>query len=124
VLGGAAAVSAGVLVALRAYSPSVSRVAGGDRYATSADLAGAFPPSPLPPAVLFVASGAGFADGLSAAPVAALDGTVVLLAPAVGGLPTSVHDVICALDPHMQVVLGGPSSVSDAAAEGLTQPCT
>ncbi|MFI5261901.1 MAG: cell wall-binding repeat-containing protein [Candidatus Limnocylindrales bacterium] len=124
VLGGPDAVSPAVMQALQDLTSKVPiRISGPDRYATAASLAAAYPPDTVPPAVVFVADGAGFADGLSASPVAALDGTVLLLAPPTGALPTSVHDEICALTPDAMVVLGSSASVSDIVAGGLGTPC-
>jgi glucose/arabinose dehydrogenase/putative cell wall-binding protein len=123
VIGGPQAVSDGVVSALGAFGPVAPRVSGADRYATAATLAQQFPPPSANPAVIYIASGLGFADGLSVAPVAALQQTVLLLAPAGGALPASVHAAICALDPQTMVVAGGPAAVSDATAGGLDQPC-
>jgi glucose/arabinose dehydrogenase/putative cell wall-binding protein len=124
VVGGSGAVSDAVFQALGQYSTAPpTRVSGADRYATSADMAAAFGPDTVPPAVVYVASGTGFADGLSGAPVVALDGTVLLLVPAGGPVPASVRTVICDLAPVSFVVLGGPGVVSDATAGGLGQPC-
>ncbi len=123
IVGGPAAVSDAVMTQLVHEGYAVTRIPGADRYATSANAAADFGPDTVPPAVVFVASGAGFADGLSGAPVAALDGTVLLLVPATGPVPASIRTVICELTPAAVVVLGGPAAVSDATAEGLDQPC-
>jgi len=124
VVGGPGAVSEAVFQALSAYSTTApTRVSGADRYATAADVALQYPPPSANPAVIYVASGAGFADGLSVAPVVALQQTVLLLAPAAGALPAVVRGAVCALDPQSIIVVGGPGVVSDATAGGLGQPC-
>ena len=98
VLGSAASVSAGVQTALATYvadSTHVHRIAGSDRYATSAQIALTFfhntgANTGLPrPDPAYVAKGTGFADALSGAPLAARDGAPLLLMA-----PTSVPAVM------------------------------
>lgn len=113
VLGGTSVVSAAVAVALGKLGPgTVSRIAGADRYQTSALISqagyGALPPAP----VVYVATGTGFADALSGAPLAAKDGVPLLLVePA--ALPEPVGAELTRLDARSMVVLG-----SDAAVAG------
>jgi putative cell wall-binding protein len=123
ILGGTPSVSDAVVQQLSREGYTVTRIAGADRYSTSADTAAEFGPDTVPPAVVYVASGVGFADGLSVTPVVAAFGTVLLLVPATGPVPASIRTVICGLTPISFVVLGGPSAVSDATAAGLGQPC-
>ena len=123
VVGGPGVIAFQVVEFLRHEFDVADPIYGNDRYATAAALAQQFPPGSVPPSVVYVASGAGFADGLSAAPVAALQDTDLLLAPAGGALPATVHAAVCALDPVSLIVVGGTGAVSDATAGGLGQPC-
>ena len=91
------------------YAPPITRLAGADRYATSAAVAATYG---APQATVYVASGGGYADALSAAPLAGAQGAP--LAP--GGA-----DVHPGADPRSArpppaghiVVLGGHVVVSD-----------
>ncbi len=117
ILGGTAVVSDAVATALRAYtSGSVSRLAGADRYATSAAISAAsFSPGV---SVAYVATGSAFPDALSGAPAAGAAGVPLLLTA-----PTSIPTVIAAelsrLHPGRIVILGGTAVVSDAVATAL-----
>lgn len=88
----------------------VTRIAGSDRYATSAQVSSrAFPAGA---STVYVASGVNFPDALAAAALAgAADGPLLLVAP------TSVPSVILAelrrLGPDRIVVAGGPGVISD-----------
>lgn len=92
------------------------RVAGADRYDTSAaassfavDGAPVFAPGV---AVAFIASGTNYPDALSAAPAAAhLGGPLLLTAP--GSLPDRTSAELRRLRPKRVVVVGGPASVTD-----------
>ncbi|QHC72960.1 cell wall-binding repeat-containing protein [Rathayibacter sp. VKM Ac-2805] len=64
--------------ARRGLAPSVSRIAGRDRYETSVELNSAYPQSLLQDSV-FLAAGSSFADALSGATTAAALGSSVLL---------------------------------------------
>jgi len=103
---------------------TLDRVAGADRYATAVAISQRVAPSGGAPLVL-LASGTGFADAASAAPMAAHDHGVVLLTPA-DALPDVVATELTRLAPQRLVVVGGPSSVSDdvlaaaGAASGVT----
>ena len=79
----------------------VSRVAGADRYGTSAAVsAGAFPPG-VP--VAYIATGATFPDALSGAAAAgALGGPVLLTAP--DAIPSAVHTELKRLKPAKIVI--------------------
>ena len=123
ILGGPLSVSDGIFQQLSHEGYDVTRIAGADRYGTSANTAADFGPDTVPPAVVYVASGVGFADGLSVTPVVAALGTVLLLVPATGPVPASIRTVICELTPATFVVLGGTTAVSDATAGALGQPC-
>jgi putative cell wall-binding protein len=98
---------------------SATRLAGADRYATAVAVSAATYPTHV--TTLYVATGAAFADGLAAGPVAGLAGGPLLL---VGRdtLPSVVSAEIRRLDPSTVVVVGGSGSVSEAVRsqiEGL-----
>jgi putative cell wall-binding protein len=113
VLGGTAAVSSAVQTSLGAYSSSVVRRAGADRYATSAAVsAAAFPDGA---ATAFVATGADFPDALAGSSPAALTPGPMLLVPP-SCMPSVIDQEVNRLKATTLVVLGGTSAVSDAAA--------
>jgi putative cell wall-binding protein len=118
VVGGPGAVSDAVLTALDQYTAGpVTRVAGADRYATSAAIsAEAFPGGA---ATVHIATGGAFPDALSGAAAAgAASGPLLLVDP--GGIPWSVSGELTRLDPLHIVILGGTSAVSPEIASGLT----
>ncbi|WP_440708489.1 cell wall-binding repeat-containing protein [Herbiconiux sp. YIM B11900] len=96
--------------------PSVDRIAGADRFAVSANVAADAFSSGVP--VAYVASGASFADALSASAAAGARGGPVLL---VGkdSLPSPVAARLTALRPRSLIVLGGTASVSSAVETQL-----
>jgi len=115
ILGGERAVSRHVEDEAAAIAP-VTRIAGADRYATSAAIArAAFAPG-VP--VVYVATGTTFPDALAGGAAAAAEGgPLVLTEPTV--LPESVRAVLVELRPHRVRVLGGPAAVSDHVLDQL-----
>lgn len=111
VMGGTAAVSDAVVAEIEALGATVTRVAGVDRYDTSAQVASIFGGADE----IIVATGTAFADGL----VGSALGEPLLLVPA-GSIPTSVSDAISALGATRALVLGGSNAVSDAQVDALT----
>ena len=108
--GAAAATSRDVLPS--ATAPAVTRLSGADRYATSAAVSRASFPQPTA-RVVYLASGSGFADALSAGPAAtAQGGSLLLTAPS--SLPAATATELDRLRPPRVVVVGGPGAVSDA----------
>ena len=103
---------------------TIDRVAGTDRYATAVAVSQRLYPDGGAPVVL-LASGTGFADAASAAPVAAREHGVILLTPA-DTLPDVVAAELTRLAPQRLVVVGGTTSVSDAvlAAAGTAAGVT
>lgn len=92
------------------------RLAGRDRYATAAAVSTALARPGVP--VAFVTSGAGFADGLGAAPAAAaLHAPLLLVQP--GGIPPSTAAELARLRPGRIVIVGGTASVAASVARGL-----
>ncbi|MFE9234239.1 cell wall-binding repeat-containing protein [Cellulosimicrobium funkei] len=92
-------------------SPStveVVRMAGANRYTTAVAATSSLAPG-IP--VLYLASGTGFADALSAAPAAAAEGGALLLVPN-ATIPPAVRAEIVRLQPERIVVVGGAGAVS------------
>lgn len=118
ILGGPAAVGAGVEERLRTFSPSVLRIAGADRYSTAAALAtfgGARPTEVL------VATGRTFPDALASAGLAASRGAPIVLTDT-RCAPNVTVDTLRNLGWPDLTVIGGTVSVAPAAA-GIV-PCT
>jgi subtilisin family serine protease len=94
----------------------VTRLAGADRYATSAAISRATYAPGVP--VAYIATGLGFADALSGAPAAALQGGPLLLVRGTS-IPSVVATELARLQPGRIVVLGGTSVVSAGVASAL-----
>jgi len=123
VLGGTAVVSNSVVTALRSYTStkattSVSRIAGADRFATSAAIAKQLAAVAGRSGTVYAASGVTFPDALVGAPVAALDSSPVLLVTPTS-LPASVKAEVTALAPSAVAILGGKASVSASVQSAL-----
>jgi len=117
VLGGTAAVSAGVESALRKYG-EVVRVAGSNRYSTGALVSSyAFPTGAT---TAFVATGANFPDALAGGPPAVgLQGPVLLVNH--DEVPASVSTEMKRLHLSTIKVLGGSAAVSTAVEQELRE---
>lgn len=99
--------------------PSVSRIAGGDRFDSSVQMSQAAFPSPAHVPYVVIANGVSFPDALSAAPAAVkLGGPLLLTAP--GYLPSSVQAEVRRLNPGHILVVGGPYAVSDDVVTSLS----
>lgn len=120
VVGGPTAVSDAVLGEISAIVGDVVRVAGADRYETSIELMRATRAADASADTVFVATGAGFADALSAGAVSWRLRAPVLLATAEGTLSEAGVSAIKA-DAGLRriVLLGGTSVVSDALRSQL-----
>jgi len=94
--------------ALAALPGSVKRLAGIDRYETSAEISWNYEPG-VP--VAYVATGRSFADALSAAPAAAAQGGPLLLTHG-ASLPADVATELRRLKPKKIVVVGGTGVIS------------
>ncbi|MFB2585288.1 cell wall-binding repeat-containing protein [Herbiconiux liukaitaii] len=116
IAGGPASVSIEVEAQLRSYSGNVERISGETRYAVSAAIA----LTAGPDRDVYVASGQTFADALSASATAGSRTRPVLLTPR-DSLPQAVADAITTLKPPRIIVIGGPSTVSDAVVDTLQQ---
>ena len=117
VVGGPSVVSDAVLASIAALLPgaTMTRLAGADRYATSAAVAGTFETG-VP--VVYLASGLGFADALAAAAAAGSMGSPMVLTQP-GTLPASIRAEIVRLNPSHAIVAGGASAVSDAVIRSI-----
>ncbi len=110
VVGGPAAVGEGVLEQLRVRGIEVRRIAGPDRYATAAAVAGGFFPSPRG---AYYASGANYADALGGGAAAAERGWPLLLT-APDFVPAATRVVGAE-----RIALGGTAAISDAVVAQL-----
>lgn len=90
----------------------IDRFSGDDRYGTAVEISKNTRVDPPVP-VVYIASGAGYPDALSAGPAAAAQGGVLLLTPPTGLTP-ALRDELSRLDPERIVVAGGTGSVSRA----------
>ena len=121
ILGGTSVVSPAVQSQLGTFSGSVTRIAGADRYGTSASIAAdsiTVPADGSGVPVVYVAVGTDFPDALSGAPVAgSVDGPVLLVQK--DSVPTSIASELSALTPRSIVILGGTSAVSYAVQVAL-----
>lgn len=118
VLGGPGVILDGVLPALQAYTAgSVTRIAGMDRYQTSAAVsAQSFASS----STVFVATGASFPDALGGGPLAGgLPGPLLLVKPT--SVPASVAAEIDRLGAERVVIFGGSGAVSPDVATELAR---
>jgi len=106
----------GTSVTVKGWSPTVSRIAGSDRFDTSVALSKAGYPSTAP--VVVVATGMNYPDALAAGPAAAKLGGPLLLTASTS-LPTSVGSEIKRLKPSTIVIVGGLSAVSSGVEQQL-----
>jgi hypothetical protein len=98
--------------------PASSRLAGGNRFSTSAAISAAsFAPEVD---VVYIANGLSFPDALSGAPVAGLTGGPILLV-APDSISSAVGAELDRLNPSRIVILGGTGVVSDALASKLAR---
>jgi putative cell wall-binding protein len=112
------ALVAGTLVPATGASaaPTVSRLAGSDRYATAVAVSQSRFGGPID--TVFVATGAAFPDALAGGPAAARRRAPVLLVER-DRIPDATAAELDRLDPAHVVVLGGAASVSDAVMSRL-----
>jgi putative cell wall-binding protein len=117
ILGGEAAVSAGVESKLAAAYPSVTRLWGNDRYGTAAAVALWHFADPSAVDTVYVVSGDHYVDALVAGPLATTDGAPVLLVRQ-DTIPGSTMREIERLSPSRIVIVGG-SLVVGSEVESL-----
>lgn len=118
-LGGPAAVSASVESGIRNSLPAaeIVRIAGQNRYDTSAKVARTVWPSGS--RALVYATGSGFADALAGTPAAHVNAAPIVLT-AKTCLPAEIAALQRDLQPSTRVVLGGTSAIS---AQALANEC-
>jgi putative cell wall-binding protein len=117
VLGGPAVVSDEVFASLdKLTSGSVTRLFGVDRYSTATAISKIAHPGTS--SVVYVATGADFADALGGSPYATLGGGPILLVRP-DNIPVSTATELRRLKPQRIVVLGGPNAVSADVMRGL-----
>lgn len=119
VVGGTAAVSPSVVSALTSLAPTVSRVAGADRYDTGRKIvANAFPGTV---ASAYIATGQNYPDALSASAAAGSFGIpVVLVDGAVGSVNPDTTRMLRSMKVKSLTVVGGPQAVSTGISSALT----
>jgi type VII secretion-associated serine protease mycosin len=115
--GGTGAVSDAVMSLLRGYAPTVTRISGADRYATSVGLSSAVFGAGGPKTV-YLATGRNYPDGLSAGPLAGVGGGPLLLVES-NRLPGSIADELRRLNPSTIVIIGGSGAISDSVREAI-----
>lgn len=115
ILGGETVVSSQCADELSLYG-TVSRLAGIDRFATSAAVSAFGFPSGAP--IVVVATGEGYADALTGGPLAAKLGGPVLLTRG-QSLPPQVRQEVERLDPDAIYIIGGTGAVSAGVATTL-----
>ncbi|AMM21714.1 hypothetical protein AX769_18115 [Frondihabitans sp. PAMC 28766] len=120
ILGGTTVITPAVQTALQQYTqaqsaPFVTRLAGSNRFVTSADIATGFTTTG---GVVYLATGLAYPDALSGAAVAAESGAhsgpLMLVAP--NGISTAVAAQLTRLKPSKIILLGGTSAVSTTVA--------
>ncbi|HEY0249860.1 MAG TPA: cell wall-binding repeat-containing protein [Gryllotalpicola sp.] len=114
VLGGTAVVQQSVLTTLSRYG-SVSRIAGADRFATSALIAAKLRSVAGSSwgGSAYIASGINFPDALVAGPLAALTSSPVLLTQT-ATVPTQISAELSRLAPSSIALMGGSASINAA----------
>lgn len=109
IVGGTSAVSEAVAAQL-GVDFEVDRIAGVDRYATAAEVAGRLKEAGGRASTAFIARGDSFPDALAAAPFAAGRGMPILLTRT-DSLPACTSDALTHIGTVSAVVLGGTSAV-------------
>ncbi|GGK55947.1 hypothetical protein GCM10011509_00380 [Ornithinimicrobium pekingense] len=112
ILGGPGAIGTTVEQRLGDYSPVVERLAGTNRYGTSAAVAQEYGSAD----VVFLVSGQQYADAMSAAAPAGMEGAPVLLTKP-DSVPNAVAAELDRLNPAHIVVVGGDGAVSSDVAD-------
>lgn len=112
IVGGTSVVSEDVQRQMKALGVEVERVAGADRYATSAAVAASFGSSSR----AYLASGLAFPDATSAGAAAAREGVPLLLTDP-HSLPASTSNVLRGISSVR--VVGGPAIVSEKVSQQL-----
>lgn len=115
ILGGGGAVSAAVEAELRGLAPTVTRIAGADRYETAAGVAGRFFAAAT---TSWLATGASYPDALAAAPLAGMTDAPLLLTRTTT-LPAPTAGQLRRLAPRQVYVAGGTGAVANAVISAV-----
>jgi putative cell wall-binding protein len=120
VVGGPAALGPELQQSLTGLAPTITRIAGGDRFDTARKIvADAFGGTSV--SNLYIASGVGFPDSLSASAAAGATGTPVLTVLGwAGTLDADTVSTIRSLHPAKITVVGGTASVSAGISSQLS----
>jgi putative cell wall-binding protein len=116
VVGSGAVASAAHAEVVPLSASGVHRISGADRFEVSASISRESFASGVD--VVYVATGATFADALSGGPVAGTRGAPILLVRDTV-IPPSIDQELRRLAPRSIVILGGPASVSTAVEAAL-----
>ncbi|MCL2486528.1 MAG: cell wall-binding repeat-containing protein [Oscillospiraceae bacterium] len=113
ILGGTASVSESIEQQLRGYGLKVERLAGDDRYETSAAIAEKMDRlRGKAPDTIFVADSAGFADAISVTPVAALMKSPIIITPSSSpGFAAASQNYAAGCGTKNAVIIGGTNAV-------------
>jgi putative cell wall-binding protein len=123
IVGSASVVSAGVESAAKALSwaPTVTRLAGGNRYETAALVAATLKTKLGSISKIVVANGRNYPDALSVAPLAAAKGWPILLTEATS-LPSFTASAVAGSAATSTLIVGGPSVVGTNLESQLPAP--
>lgn len=114
IIAAAAFFAGGIAAPVSALPVTPQRLAGSDRYETSAEIAKHLYPSA---STLYLASGANYPDALAGAPAATVTDAPLLLAGET--LAEPVRTQLNRLDPDKIVLLGGVGAISNAVEDEL-----
>lgn len=119
IVGGTSAISSAVKTSLDALAPTVIRLSGADRYATSRAVVNAIFTAPSY-SIIYIATGRNFPDALSAGPVAASNqAPIVLVDGSASRLPSATLSLITSKSPNEVVIVGGTGAVAPGIASQL-----
>lgn len=122
IVGGPGVVSPQAEQELRELGGDVTRLAGGDRFATAVRLNQERFPDPAPEQLtVYLTSGTSFADALFAGPVVAAGDDAALLPVAERRLPAVVAEELRRLQPRQVVIVGGTGVVSAETEQQVRQ---
>lgn len=114
ILGGTGAVSETVASAIKKHVSGVTRIAGSDRFETSAKIAAELTKTSSPSSVFFVYYN-GFADALSASSIAAIKSAPIIYVKTNGGLDEKSAAYLSSVKAGIKnaYIIGGTSVISD-----------
>lgn len=116
VIGGTGSVSNAVIDQLRGMNLTANRISGTDRTGTSLAIANQLFPNVHH---VYITSGAGYADALTGATLAAKTGYPVILLPDANTVPEAVKEYFAKNNITSFTILGGKNTVTDAARKAI-----